>query len=350
MKGRAVRQSSTHPNFQGVPELAVNGSSDARWASGSCTLTSLEANAWWEVNLGDIYSITKVRITNRAEYGERLNPFKVLVDGQECATKLSVVQGATLEIPCVATGRSVRVQLEKTDYLTICEFEVFGGIAQAPQPATCDNIALVAVARERRIDAYVPKALQEKIRSLQDRLDQNKRRLVGLRWVEAADTKCNALRNAVNKLYQDIKKFVLDNLCIIAGLAMDAAAWVVDKAILVANPVVGVKLADPVCIAGDGILSTAFHYAKKAISFLITLILCNIGKSGLFSNESMTALEKYANGTCQVATYSDMMYKFGVNVYCGNVAQAIMTILKPVVLCRLPWKPDGGMCRVDGCL
>jgi hypothetical protein len=49
-----------------------------------------------------------------------------------------------------------------------------------PQPATCDKTALVAVARVRRIDASVPRALQEKVQSLQNRLDEDSRHLDAL--------------------------------------------------------------------------------------------------------------------------------------------------------------------------
>ncbi|XP_016315910.1 fucolectin-4-like [Sinocyclocheilus anshuiensis] len=65
LNARVVQSSLGHP--QGDAEHAVDGNRDANYAKGSCTYTKPEFNPWWRADLGNIYSISNVAITNRGD-------------------------------------------------------------------------------------------------------------------------------------------------------------------------------------------------------------------------------------------------------------------------------------------
>ncbi|KAL0166465.1 hypothetical protein M9458_038309, partial [Cirrhinus mrigala] len=52
---------------QGDAQHAVDGNKESHFAKGSCTHTKSEHNPWWRVDLKDVYSVSKVIITNRAD-------------------------------------------------------------------------------------------------------------------------------------------------------------------------------------------------------------------------------------------------------------------------------------------
>ena len=52
----------------GVPSRAVDGSRNPVWGDGSCTHTKNHTSPWWMVDLGEMYDIGNVKITNR--YGQ----------------------------------------------------------------------------------------------------------------------------------------------------------------------------------------------------------------------------------------------------------------------------------------
>jgi len=58
------------------------------------------------------------------------------VDGHRCAHNVGISQGETKVVGCSRTGRRVKVQLGKSDYLTICEFSVFDAHAFLQANAT----------------------------------------------------------------------------------------------------------------------------------------------------------------------------------------------------------------------
>ncbi len=71
-------QSST--GFLGEAQRAADGKTDANFNGNSVTHTALEANPWWELDLGSKVPIGSLRIWNRGDCcGERLVGAKVLV-------------------------------------------------------------------------------------------------------------------------------------------------------------------------------------------------------------------------------------------------------------------------------
>lgn len=61
---------------------AVDGNGDSNFKGSSCTLTQPEAQPWWVVDLGDVYQISTVTITNRGDCcGELFHRSIILVGG-----------------------------------------------------------------------------------------------------------------------------------------------------------------------------------------------------------------------------------------------------------------------------
>lgn len=150
---KPTRQSST---IEGAPGArAVDGNRDGNFFAGSVTHTDNTANAWWEVDLGGVKRIDRIRIWNRTDCcGERLSNFHVLVSarpfddrllsvllGDSSIAKRHVmsIPGQETSVPLAAQGRYVRIQLAGQNWLSIAEVEVMGGAAssqagQTPSP------------------------------------------------------------------------------------------------------------------------------------------------------------------------------------------------------------------------
>lgn len=138
-KGKSVKQSSTIPG--GVAIKAIDGNTDGNWGngySGSVMQTQNESQAWWQVDLGDTYSIDEIRIYNRTDCcRERLNNFRIFVgdgkDGDVEYGRGSVFVDITEfsdENPRVFTnrlrGRYVKIELKGTGFLSLAEVEIYG--------------------------------------------------------------------------------------------------------------------------------------------------------------------------------------------------------------------------------
>lgn len=143
-RGKPARQSS---EGGGEAARAVDGNVDGRFAAGSVTHTAAQPGAWLEVDLGGVEPVRSVRVWNRAEAGERLHDFWVLISEQPFATDAPPAAGPsepgvyrrrissqprptiTVETPG-ARGRYVRIQLASTEpspenILSLAELEVF---------------------------------------------------------------------------------------------------------------------------------------------------------------------------------------------------------------------------------
>jgi len=143
--GKTATQSSNLPGYTTVgAALAVDGNTDGNFFDGSVSHTNLDANAWWQVDLGASTSISSIAIWNRTDCcGTRLNDFWVFVsdtpfNATDTPATLSVraatfsshqttapSPSSTVTITG-AQGRYVRVQLSGTNYLSLAEVQVFG--------------------------------------------------------------------------------------------------------------------------------------------------------------------------------------------------------------------------------
>ncbi|XP_016366763.1 fucolectin-7-like [Sinocyclocheilus rhinocerous] len=151
LNARVVQSSLGHS--QGDAEHAVDGNRDANYAKGSCSYTKAEFNPWWRADLGNIYSISKVAITNRGDCcKERLRGAQIRIgnelenngnNNELAATVLTVPNGTVAFEFEPVNGQYVNIFLPGNDeYLTLCEVEVF---AEKDKPLyTCvpRNLAL----------------------------------------------------------------------------------------------------------------------------------------------------------------------------------------------------------------
>ena len=131
MTGASSAQSSTTHN--GEPSRALDGIDNSKWTGGSCTHTASSSDPWWvaEVATDREVHVTEVKVTNRNDccWG-RLDPFDVSINGETCATGVSIGRGATATVPCVSTvpegNLKVKVSLSGAQrILTLCEVVVF---------------------------------------------------------------------------------------------------------------------------------------------------------------------------------------------------------------------------------
>jgi RHS repeat-associated protein len=146
---KTATQSSTHSSGA-VASRAVDGNTNGVFANNSVTHTNNDANAWWHVDLGQVQSITTIKVWNRVEFPERLTSFYVFVsDVPFTSTNLTTTQnqagvsnyytagqgGYATELAINRTGRYVRVQLAGTNYLSLAEVQILGN-------ASPTNVAL----------------------------------------------------------------------------------------------------------------------------------------------------------------------------------------------------------------
>ena len=77
-KGKPTKQSST--SSLGSPDRATDGKSNTDYRGNSCSHTKSEQSPWWRVDLGRIYPVRRVKITNRGDCCfDRLSNFDIRV-------------------------------------------------------------------------------------------------------------------------------------------------------------------------------------------------------------------------------------------------------------------------------
>jgi hypothetical protein len=139
LAGRASQSSTA---FNGTASRAIDGNTGGAFTEGSVTHTAKGDHPWWQVDLGRSTAIDRVVIWNRTDCcSERLASFWLLVSDtplpagasatgpsttQTWRRQAAAVVGRQTEIPVGARGRYVRIQLERRDYLSLAEVEVFG--------------------------------------------------------------------------------------------------------------------------------------------------------------------------------------------------------------------------------
>ena len=76
--GKKTSQSSTQ--YGGASKRAVDGKTTTNYFSSSCTHTANSLKPWWKVELGQLYLVSNVKITNRGDCcSDRLSNFDVKV-------------------------------------------------------------------------------------------------------------------------------------------------------------------------------------------------------------------------------------------------------------------------------
>ncbi|XP_048059454.1 uncharacterized protein LOC125276079, partial [Megalobrama amblycephala] len=169
LNAKAV-QSSTYP--LGDAEHAVDGDRDSNYRKGSCSQTKAEFNPWWRVDLGNVYSVSNITITNLGDCcRERLMGAQIRIGNSLAnngnnnvlvATLLTIINGTeTFSFESV-NGRYVNILLPGNDeILTLCEVEVFADKSTPLYVCVPKNLALGATAVQSSI--YETSAAQKAV-------------------------------------------------------------------------------------------------------------------------------------------------------------------------------------------
>ncbi|KAK7138550.1 hypothetical protein R3I93_015859 [Phoxinus phoxinus] len=154
--GATAVQSSTYSGAGAQHAVEGNRDSDAR--HGSCSHTNADRDPWWRVDLGKVYEVTRVSITNRGDYGpERINGAQIRVgnslenngnNNELAATVVSISAGVTKTFKFnPIKGRYVNIIIPgRNEYLTLCEVEVFAEKYTSTYTCVPRNLALGATA------------------------------------------------------------------------------------------------------------------------------------------------------------------------------------------------------------
>jgi hypothetical protein len=145
--GKSASQSSTLPGYPTAGAAsAVDGNTDGSFFDGSVTHTNLEANAWWQVDLGASAAIGSIVIWNRSDCcSGRLGNYSIFISdtpfgpndtpatlqGRPGTFGTQQYYGSNPTVTILsggAQGRYVRVQLNSTNYLSLAEVQVFGSM------------------------------------------------------------------------------------------------------------------------------------------------------------------------------------------------------------------------------
>ena len=136
-KGKPATQSSEAAG--GKPQRAVDGNRNQNYGARSVTHTRTENMPWWEVDLGAVYKVNKIRIYNRSDCcSARILGANVIMsdqpipkgDGRKAKSKKVIPLKRTQPVYTLKAGdipvRYVRVQLPKRGVLSMAEIEVLG--------------------------------------------------------------------------------------------------------------------------------------------------------------------------------------------------------------------------------
>lgn len=142
-RGQLATQSST--DYGGAPGRAVDGNAvGSNYVNGSVTATANQSQPWWQVDLKNTYTLSNIRIWNRADCcAERLSNFYVFVSKTDMRGRSlqslrddsavweayrgpAVAANGNVNIPAAVAGRFVRIQKADTGVLSLAEVQVYG--------------------------------------------------------------------------------------------------------------------------------------------------------------------------------------------------------------------------------
>ena len=156
---KLATQSSTYINaseYTYGPEKAVDGDINGLSNGNSFTHTLNQQNAWWEVDLGEVYKLSSINLWGRSDCcHSRSTDFHVLVSETPFLSKdlaTSIAQPGVKDYhypgtPATKTnivlsteGRYVRVQLSGRNFLSLAEVEIMACDPDLEVPSTPQNL------------------------------------------------------------------------------------------------------------------------------------------------------------------------------------------------------------------
>lgn len=141
-RNQVATQSSTYTSAS----RAVDGNTNGDWGGNSVTHTNLEANPWWEVDLGSVIEIKQIQLYSRTNCcAERLSDFYVFSSEQPFVNSSlselladnsvdSIHYPGTIStnklISFATSGRYIRIQRDTpSGYLHLAEVKVLGDVS-----------------------------------------------------------------------------------------------------------------------------------------------------------------------------------------------------------------------------
>ncbi|XP_063780811.1 uncharacterized protein LOC134928725 [Pseudophryne corroboree] len=130
--GLATQSSLYDIRIKGYPEKAIDGNKDGNFFHGACSHTSNETNPWWKLDLKTSYKINTIVVANRRDCcADRIVGAEVRVgnspDNNNPDCGVITGTGPITTLCCNGMeGRYVSVVILGTQYLTLCEVEVYG--------------------------------------------------------------------------------------------------------------------------------------------------------------------------------------------------------------------------------
>ncbi len=155
--GKETNQSST--GYGGVSSRAVDGNTSGNWNNRSITHTNNTYRPWWQVRLGQNYTIGSIKIWNRTNCcSNRLSNFDVFVynsaGNQVYKTTITSTPSPSVTIHTGGvTGSRVRVKLRGTNPLSLAEVQVFSG-SDNPPPGGDSAADILGGLRNWKLNAY----------------------------------------------------------------------------------------------------------------------------------------------------------------------------------------------------
>jgi len=147
LAGKTVTTAESEPGYGG--DLAIDGNTDTNMAAtkgfhSKCgrepsfptgVTDEAQKGQWWMIDLGASYSITEVKIYNRADCcQDRIKGLKIYVDDTECEGNLQD-SSPEVTVSCVATGQTVKLIRPGASYacnvLQLPEVQIKGSAAAA---------------------------------------------------------------------------------------------------------------------------------------------------------------------------------------------------------------------------
>jgi parallel beta-helix repeat protein len=158
--GKEASQASLYEG--NLPGRAVDGNTDGNLANNSVTHTQEGPQEWWQVDLGDNFSIQTINVWTRTDCCDwRLSNFYVMVSDQPFAsTDLAATlnqsgvsnyyvtdsAGSPTPLTINRTGRYIRVQLTNRDALSLAEVQVMAYTKPATILSTISSPAQIPTA------------------------------------------------------------------------------------------------------------------------------------------------------------------------------------------------------------
>lgn len=114
---------------QGSADKAIDRNMDNNFDHNSCTMTDAgdKENPWWQVQLSSLQEVRAIRVTARSDSDDfaTVMPFSVDVGNSRCASDVIIGRGETKEVPCVGSGDTVRIQVQRSGVkMNLCEVQL----------------------------------------------------------------------------------------------------------------------------------------------------------------------------------------------------------------------------------